>query len=77
MSYTICISPSCANCQEIMLKLKEMNVEFEAKNIELEKNCEVSIIPALFMGTQLIAYGKDILRYFKRKELFKEHICYN
>jgi len=66
MSYTLCISPSCPSCEEILGLLKDMKVKVNVQNLQLENDCEVSIIPALFKGKRLIAYGKDIVRYFKK-----------
>lgn len=43
-----------------------MKIKVEIKDVQLEQNCDVSIIPALFKGKKLIAYGKDIVYYFKK-----------
>ena len=45
-----------------------MKVSVEIKDVQKVKNCDVSIIPALFKGKKLIAYGKDIIHYFKKRE---------
>ena len=66
MSYTLCISPSCPSCEEILGLLDEMKINISVRNIQQDNTCEVSIIPALFKGKRLIAYGKDIVRYFKK-----------
>jgi len=66
MSYTLCISPSCPSCEEILALLKEMEVKIKVRDLQQDEYCEVSIIPALFKGKRLIAYGKDIVRYFKK-----------
>ena len=66
MSYTLCISPSCPSCEEILGLLENMKVKVNVRNIQTEMDCKVSIIPALFKGKRLIAYGKDIVRYFKK-----------
>jgi hypothetical protein len=66
MSYTLCISTSCASCEKIIGLLQDMKVKVDIKDVQLEQNCDVSIIPALFKGNKLIAYGKDIVSYFKK-----------
>ncbi|MDF1546944.1 MAG: hypothetical protein P1P88_03930 [Bacteroidales bacterium] len=68
MSYIICITPSCTICHEILQKLEDIEVEFKIKNLEIDDDCHVSIIPALFYEDNLIAYGKDIINYFKHKK---------
>lgn len=45
-----------------------MKVEFELKTLEADDDCEIAIIPALFHEKRLIAYGNDILSYFKQKK---------
>jgi len=43
-----------------------MNVSISIKNIEKQKNksCVSPIVPALYKGRKLIAYGKDIIKHF-------------
>lgn len=47
--------------------LRKMKIKPNVKNVELDQSCDVSIIPALFYGDKLLAYGKDIVYYFKNK----------
>jgi glutaredoxin len=67
-SYTLCVSAFCPSCKRVIGLLQDMNVKVEIKDVQLEKNCQVSIIPALFKGNKLIAYGKDIVYYFKKRK---------
>ncbi|NJO90903.1 MAG: hypothetical protein HC831_19530 [Chloroflexia bacterium] len=60
MSYTLCISASCPSCEKIINLLQDMKVKVNIKDVQLEPNCDVSIIPALFKGNKLIAYGKTL-----------------
>lgn len=66
MDYTICVSPTCPTCISTLQSLKNMDVNLIIKNIEKEGNSwYVSpIIPALYHGRNLIAYGNDIIKYF-------------
>ncbi len=72
MSYTLCISASCPSCEKIIGLLHDMKVIVDIKDVQLESNCDVSIIPALFKGNKLIAYGKDIVYYFRKHSKKKE-----
>lgn len=69
MNYTICISPNCASCTDILNTLNEMKIKLEVKDINSDIDCSISIIPALFKGKRLIAYGKDIINYFRKKKI--------
>ncbi len=66
MDYTICINPTCPACISTLQSLKEMNVNIIIRNINTSKNflCPSPIIPALYHGPKLIAYGNDIVKYF-------------
>ncbi len=72
MSYTLCISASCPSCEKIIGLLQDMKVKVNIKDVQLEPNCDVSIIPALFKGNKLIAYGKDIVFYFRKHKKNRE-----
>lgn len=67
MNYSICISPACPYCNYVLKSLKKMDIVVNIKNIEKQKNkfCISPIVPALYRGRILIAYGKDIIKYFK------------
>lgn len=43
-----------------------MEVSIKIKNIEKQtnKSCVSPIVPALYKGRKLIAYGKDIIKHF-------------
>ena len=66
MDFIICISPTCPNCISTLQSLEEMNVNITIRNIETSGNflCPSPIIPALYRGHNLIAYGNDIVKYF-------------
>ena len=66
MDYTICISPTCPSCISTLQSLEKMNVDIFIRNINKNNNslCPSPIIPALYKGEHLIAYGKDIVKYF-------------
>lgn len=66
MDYTICISLTCPTCISTLQSLKNMNVNIIIRNIDaIESSWFVSpIIPALYHGHNLIAYGNDIVKYF-------------
>ena len=66
MDYTICISPTCPSCISTLKSLEEMKVEINVRNIDVSENTLYTspIIPALYCGHNLIAYGNDIVRYF-------------
>ncbi len=68
MNYTICISPTCPTCISTLQSLEEMNVTINIRNIDTTENslCPSPIIPALYRGHNLIAYGNDIVKYFNR-----------
>ena len=44
-----------------------MKISINIKNIEKQKNktCVSPIVPALYRGRKLVAYGKDIIKHFK------------
>ncbi len=66
MDFTICISPTCPTCISTLRCLEEMNVILTVRNIEKSEHslCPSPIIPALYYGYNLIAYGNDIIKYF-------------
>ena len=67
MNYSLCISPTCPNCIFVLESLNEMKISLKVKNIDKQEHslCPSPIIPALYQGKTLIAYGKDIIKYFK------------
>ncbi len=67
MNYSLCISPTCPNCISVLKSLNEMKISINIKNIEKQKNktCVSPIVPALYRGRKLVAYGKDIIKHFK------------
>lgn len=67
MDYTICISHTCPTCVSTLQSLKNMNINLIVKNIDTDDNSWFvsPIIPALYLGHSLIAYGNDIVKYFK------------
>lgn len=66
MDYTLCISPTCPTCISTLQSLEEMNVHLTIRNINNGEYslCPSPIIPALYHGHNLIAYGNDIVKYF-------------
>ncbi len=66
MNYTIYISPTCQSCISTLQSLEEMNVQIIIRNIYTNENSlsPSPIIPALYRGHSLIAYGNDIIKYF-------------
>jgi len=66
MDYTICISPTCPNCISTLQSLEKMNIDLLVRNINTSETslCPSPIVPALYKGHNLIAYGGDIVKYF-------------
>lgn len=69
MSYTLFIGKECPACHEVKTYLEDATVSFETVDLnEGQARPElryVRIVPALFRGNKLLAYGTDIISYFK------------
>jgi len=69
MSYTLFVGENCHQCSEVASYLKEVQIEVEKVNIDQstqEPPVNVFAFPVLFKGKELIAYGSDIIDYFKK-----------
>ncbi|MBL4586264.1 MAG: hypothetical protein JKX84_04295 [Flavobacteriales bacterium] len=50
--------------------VKKSGVETDIFNVDLQNvkpPTDIFVYPALFMGEELVAYGEDIIAYFKEK----------
>lgn len=60
----------CHQCQMVKDFVKRTGVETDIYNVDLQHAVppkEIFVYPALFIGTDLIAYGEDIVDYYKNE----------
>ena len=67
MNYKLFVREHCPACQEVKSFLERNNLDFD--RIDLDKDPKspeaqyVQVVPALFHGSKLMAYGADIITY--------------
>ncbi len=69
MSYTLYIGDDCHECDEVVDFIKANGTEIRVVNIDQENETppvKVYIRPSLFKDGDLVAYGSDIIGYFKK-----------
>ena len=70
MKYTLYISENCESCLKVINELQSTTERFIVVNLDREKETvpkNILIIPALFSGNKLLAYGGDIIDFVNRK----------
>jgi glutaredoxin len=70
MKPTIYLANNCHQCALVKAFVKESGVDTDIHNVDLstvQPPKEVFVYPVLFVGTDLIAYGEDIIDYYKKK----------
>lgn len=70
MRPVIYIANRCHQCGMVKDFVKKSGVETDIHNVDLTTAVppkEVFVYPALFIGTDLIAYGEDIISYYQNK----------
>jgi glutaredoxin len=63
MNYTLFVTDGCESCHRVARHLKAMQVNFRTVNLshpDALRPEQVIIVPALFDGDRLLAYGPDI-----------------
>ncbi|MEM6270772.1 MAG: glutaredoxin domain-containing protein [Bacteroidota bacterium] len=63
MEYTLFISDGCESCDKVAHHLREKRIAFRVVDLsdpEVETPEGLLIVPALFQGGRLLAYGPDI-----------------
>jgi len=63
--FEIYVGENCHDCDKVIIQLKKMKKQF--KVIDLDKSNKTApiplfVLPAMFVGDKLIAYGFDILK---------------
>ena len=67
MSYTLYIRNHCQGCSRILKALAGMGLNMHVINLDEEMNSSgIIIVPALFNGHRLLAYGDDIAAYLSK-----------
>lgn len=63
--YKIYFAPDCHECETVQLYIDEHNISIETEILDKDSrgNKGVFIFPALLKGDEIIAYGKDIIKY--------------
>lgn len=70
MSYTIFIGDDCHECDEVVEYMSANHPEVPVYNLDRDPErppSHIYVRPTLFKDKDLVAYGSDIIRYFKDK----------
>ncbi len=70
MKPTIYVANRCHQCGLVKDFVKRSGVETDIYNVDLsaaKPPMQIFIYPALFVDSKLIAYGEDIISYFKEQ----------
>lgn len=69
MSYTVYIGDDCHECDEVVEYIKANQPDIPIYNLDHDDKVppqKIYVRPTLFKGNDVIAYGGDIIRYFKK-----------
>ena len=70
MKPVIYIANRCHQCGMVKDFVKKSGVDTDIHNVDLTTAVppkDIFVYPALFIGTELVAYGEDIIRYYQNK----------
>lgn len=70
MRPTIYLANRCHQCDLVKTYVKKSGVDADIYNVDLTNKkppIDVFVYPALFMGSNLVAYGEDIITYFENQ----------
>lgn len=70
MRPVIYIANRCHQCGMVKDFVKNSGVETDIHNVDLSNAMppkDIFVYPVLFIGSDLIAYGEDIISYYKNK----------
>ncbi len=76
MSAVVYVANRCHQCALVKDFVKESSIKADVYNVDLTNKkppIDVFVYPALFVGPKLIAYGEDIITYFKNQIAEKEN----
>lgn len=74
MRPTVYLANRCHQCDLVQKFIKKSGVDVDIYNVDLSNKkppIDVFVYPALFVNSKLMAYGEDIIAYFK-SELLKK-----
>jgi glutaredoxin len=69
MKPVIYVANKCHQCGMVKSFVNKSGVETSIHNVDLSTSIppkEVFVYPVLFLGEELIAYGEDIIDYYKK-----------
>ncbi|MFC2175775.1 glutaredoxin domain-containing protein [Bacteroidota bacterium] len=72
MKPVVYISNRCHQCGMVKKFVKEFGIDAKIYNVDLRNAkppVDIFVYPALFVDEQLVAYGEDIIAYFKERLL--------
>lgn len=70
MKPVVYIANKCHQCGMVKEFVSQSGVETDIHNVDLSLAVppkDIFVYPALFIGTDLVAYGEDIITYYKDK----------
>lgn len=70
MKPVIYIANRCHQCGMVKDFVKKSGVDTDIHNVDLTTAVppkDIFVYPALFIGTELVAYGEDIIKYYQNK----------
>jgi len=70
MKPVVYTAENCHQCQMVKDFVENSRVETEIKNVDHQNEVppkDIFVYPALFIGSELVAYGEDIIKYYKNK----------
>lgn len=70
MKPVVYTAENCHQCQLVKDFVENSNIDTDVKNVDIQNEIppkEIFIYPALFIDNELVAYGEDIIRYYKSK----------
>ncbi len=67
MSYMLFVRADCPACKEVKTFLERTDLEYGSIDLDKEPGSPeasyIHVVPALFQGKKLMAYGTDIITY--------------
>lgn len=70
MKPTIYLANRCHQCEMVKTFVEKSGVDADIYNVDVTNKkppVDVFVYPALFVDSKLIAYGEDIITYFKNQ----------
>lgn len=71
MKPVVYVANNCHQCGLVKDFIQRSGLEVDIYNVDMQMvspPMDIFVYPALFVNTQLMAYGEDIIDYFEKKQ---------